>query len=101
MSGHRDDGTYAEDTAHHEGRKIVRMNKTFAMPEGQAGINAMRATVDAKLGSRDTGPSIADIRSAVNSDDAPAGGIKRPEMESCAGCGENTPKGSGSCADCK
>ena len=34
-------------------------------------------------------------------DSAPAGGIQRPEMESCAGCGENTPKGSGSCADCK
>jgi hypothetical protein len=34
-------------------------------------------------------------------DNAPAGGIQRPEMESCAGCGENTPKGSGSCADCK
>ena len=59
MSGHRDDGSYAEDRAHHEGRKIRRR------------------------------------------DDAPAGGIKRPEMESCAGCGENTPKGSGSCADCK
>lgn len=34
-------------------------------------------------------------------DIAPAGGIPRPEMESCANCGTNTPKGSGSCADCK
>jgi hypothetical protein len=34
-------------------------------------------------------------------DNAPAGGIQRPEMESCVGCGQNTPKGSGSCADCK
>lgn len=37
----------------------------------------------------------------MNMDNAPAGGIKRPEMESCADCGTNTPKGSGSCADCK
>ena len=35
------------------------------------------------------------------SDNAPAGGIQRPEMESCANCGTQTPKGSGSCADCK
>ena len=34
-------------------------------------------------------------------DSAPAGGMKRPEMESCTNCGTNTPKGSGSCADCK
>lgn len=34
-------------------------------------------------------------------DSAPAGGIQRPEMESCANCGTQTPKGSGSCADCK
>jgi hypothetical protein len=34
-------------------------------------------------------------------DNAPAGGIQRPEMEACANCGENTPKGSGFCADCK
>jgi hypothetical protein len=37
----------------------------------------------------------------MNMDNAPAGGIQRPEMESCANCGTNTPKGSGSCADCK
>ena len=34
-------------------------------------------------------------------DNAPAGGIKRPEMESCTNCGTETPKGSGSCVDCK
>jgi hypothetical protein len=34
-------------------------------------------------------------------DNAPAGGIPRPEMESCTNCGTQTPKGSGSCADCK
>lgn len=34
-------------------------------------------------------------------DDAPAGGIPRPAMEDCASCGTPTPKGSGSCADCK
>jgi hypothetical protein len=45
---------------------IIRMNKTFSMPEGQAGIDAMRTAVNAKLGSPDKGPSLADIRSAVN-----------------------------------
>ena len=38
---------------------------------------------------------------AQDNDNAPAGGIKRPEMESCTNCGTETPKGSGSCADCK
>ena len=37
----------------------------------------------------------------LDNDNAPAGGIKRPEMESCTNCGTETPKGSGSCADCK
>lgn len=81
---------------------IIRMNKKFSMPQGASGLDAMRAEVNAKLGSRDKGPSLADLRSVIgNSDNAPAGGMKRPEMESCSNCGTQTPKGSGSCADCK
>lgn len=33
-------------------------------------------------------------------DNAPAGGIPRPKMHSCGGCGESTPTSSGLCADC-
>jgi hypothetical protein len=64
-----------ENTNNHENRKvdkensIIRMNKTFALPEGKAGLDAMRAAVAVKLGSPDTGPSLSDIRSAVNKED--------------------------------
>ena len=47
--------------------------------------------IDSKTGNRVMGPE----------DEAPAGGIPRPAMEGCASCGTPTPKGSGTCADCK
>lgn len=40
-------------------------------------------------------------RDLDNRDNAPAGGIPRPYMEECSSCGTLTPKGSGTCADCK
>jgi len=61
-----------EDSRNHPNRrvdKIVHMDRTFSMPEGQAGIDGMRQMVNAKLGSPDKGPSLADIRSAVNKED--------------------------------
>lgn len=63
-----------ENTGNHPNRKvdkensIIRMNKTFALPQDAAGLDAMRAAVGAKLGAPDTGPSLADIRSAVKKD---------------------------------
>lgn len=63
-----------ENTSNHPNRKvdknnsIIRMNKTFSMPQGASDIDSMRAEVNTKLGSRDKGPSLADIRSAVKKD---------------------------------
>lgn len=64
-----------EDTGNHPNRKvdkensIIRMNKTFSMPEGQAGIDAMRQIVDAKFTSHQ-GPSLADLRSIIGKQDS-------------------------------
>lgn len=37
----------------------------------------------------------------MSEDDAPAGGIPRPQLHSCGGCGEMTSKEHGLCADCR
>ena len=77
MSGHRDDGSSAENKAFHPNRNVSR------------GAYA-RLARDLSTGFPQMGE-----------DDAPAGGIPRPAMHSCGGCGESTPASSSLCADCK
>ena len=73
-----------ERTENHPNRQVSRQSFTEAM---NAHSQRWRDAQEKRL--------------QQDNDNAPAGGIKRPEMESCTNCGTETPKGSGSCADCK
>jgi hypothetical protein len=71
-----------ESTEHHPNRKVGRENFMSGPPAGWTMNNMVKGLVG-------------------QNDDAPAGGIPRPAMESCTNCGTQTPAGSGSCIDCK
>jgi len=45
MAGHRDDGTFAEDKAHHEGRKVSRENFMSGPPAGWTMNNMVKGLV--------------------------------------------------------
>lgn len=70
-----------EDTSNHPNRKVHRESFMTGPPAGFTMNNLVKGLVG-------------------QSDDAPAGGIRRPAMDSCTNCGTQTPAGSGTCADC-
>jgi len=80
MSGHREDGTYAEDKAHHENRRVSRdaildrhIAREKAMWKGidAAAIASRVSELDEEAGDRITYSQDKDI--------APAHGIPRPQ----------------------
>lgn len=99
-----------EDTRNHPNRGVSRGAYAQLARELSKGFPQMDDETDRLVNTRvvgvrpdyDVRPDMGYLQNrAQDSDNAPAGGIKRPEMESCTNCGTETPKGSGSCVDCK
>jgi hypothetical protein len=78
MAGHRDDGTFAEDKAHHKGRKVSRENFISGPPAGWTMNNMVKGLV----GNSDDAPAHGIPRPEIyHEDDAPAHGMARPNLD--------------------
>jgi hypothetical protein len=75
MGGHRDDGTFAEDKAHHEGRKVDRQSFMMMGEDMEYFRNRAQDNAPAHGIPR---PDISNIR---HEDDAPPHGIPRPNLD--------------------
>ena len=78
-----------EDTSKHPNRRVSRADMLFGQLQGM-----IEGTVAPQK-------SLAKMWASLpaDNDDAPAGGIPRPQLNTCPSCGEKTPN-SGNCADC-
>jgi len=81
MAGHRDDGTFAEDKAHHEGRKVSRDAFMSGPPAGWTMNNMVKGLVGHEDDAPAHGIPRPDISNIRHEDDAPPHGIPRPNLD--------------------